>query len=674
MNHSWRETILKEFIPQLSPLTLVADPDSLLSDEDLQESLREVGFTLVEYQDPIAFRYFFETAIRPSWVAAEQQEWIIVLHAPPSELQQLPYDLLRNGRQLYFSLSDLFPTLTYHEVAILEKSDLDALYQAQATVQPNTLGENGSRDFILRHVFGLDAGLVKDEADLLVMLLRLHVRKRPLPAPFANRLLKQLQERDRFAEWPLAALLTDSSALFTFLQERWPIYLDKESAGDEKPIHDTISKYSYSFQWPGPALLPFGQAEIRALVDTLFLEGKLRPVSHPLAHKLRQLWVNVGLQSDPALDKKQRLTRLLDDLSARLPADNAGYQDWMVFAALWAAAIVLQHAPVGEEDKAVSQRFMQLQTKVDVAFSNWLLQRYKYLSTLSPHPPVMVHHIPRSLARSVTPHGPEKKALLVMDGMSFDQWLIVRRLLAEQLPDMRFNEGAVFAWIPTVTAVSRQALFAGKSPLYFPDSVHTTAKDAHAWSHFWESQGLTPSEIGYEKKLRSTDDLGRVDQLLTHPKMRLVGLVVDQIDHMMHGMTLGLTGLHDQIRLWMKAGFLTKLVERLTQAGYEIYLTSDHGNIATTGIGRPGEGALANLRGERVRIYPNDTLRRQVQDGLTTAVSWSTEGLPPHFYPLLAPNRQAFITEGDNTVTHGGHLLEEVVVPYVKLMRNGTKV
>lgn len=89
-------------------------------------------------------------------------------------------------------------------------------------------------------------------------------------------------------------------------------------------------------------------------------------------------------------------------------------------------------------------------------------------------------------------------------------------------------------------------------------------------------------------------------------------------------------------------------------------------------MGRPSEGALANLRGERVRIYPNHTLRQQVQDDLTTAVSWPQEGLPPNFYPLLAPNRQAFITEGDTTVTHGGHLLEEVVVPYVKLMRNGT--
>lgn len=670
MNQSWREAIVKAFIPQLSPLTLVADPDGLLADEHLQESLRALEYTLAEYQDSIAFRYFFETTIRPSWAAGEQREWVIVLHAPPSEVQQLPYDLLQNGRPLHFSLSVLFPNLTYHEVAALDPSDLDTLYLAQTTFQADNLGENGSRDFILRHVFGLDAALVKDEEDLLALLLRLHMRKRPLPAPFAARLQQQLQQNDRFADWPLAVLLTESSALFAFLQERWPIYLDGEAAGDERSIHDTVAKHSYSFHWPGPALLPFGKAEIRAFVDTLFLEGKLRPVAHPLAHKLRQLWVNVGLQSDPALDRERRLTRLLGDLATRLPVDSARHQDWTAFAALWAEAVVLHNLPMIATSQSLEQQFEQLQGGVDLAFGQWLAQRYKYLSTLSPHPPIMVHHIPRSLARSVASHGEERVALLVMDGLAFDQWLIVRHFLNEQLPGIRFHESAVFAWVPTVTAVSRQALFAGKSPLYFPGSIHTTAKDAQSWSLFWGGHGLLPGEIGYEKKLRTKEDLARVEQLLTRPKMRVIGLVVDQVDHMMHGIALGLTGLHEQIRLWMKGGFLAQLIERLTQAGYEIYLSSDHGNVAAVGIGRPGEGSLANVRGERVRIYPNDTLRQQVQHSFATAISWPTEGLPTGFYPLIAPNRQAFTTAGDATVTHGGHLLEEVIVPYVRFMLN----
>ena len=667
MKQSWRDPVLSEFVPQLVPLILVADPDGLLADERIQETLQAMGFEIIAYQDPAAFRYYFETSVRPRWQAGEHTELAVVLRANQGDLHQLPYDLLRNGRQLSFSLSTLFPQLTYNEVAALDRQDLDALYAAQLAFPPNHLGENGSRDFVLRHVFRMDAHLVKDEADLLMLLLRLHMGKRPLPTPFADRLLQQLQKNGRFTDWPLKTLLADSSALYAFLQERWPIFLDKQVPEAETRLHDMSMQRAYGLNWPGPLLLPFDKPEIRAFIDTLFLEGKLRPITHPFSGKLNQLWVSVGLQQDPALDRAQRLTRLLAQLETRLPTSEAGHQDWLNFASAWAEAVLLNNAPVAAVSVEISQQFSEIQTRVDATFGEWLAKRYAYLSTFPPHPPVMVHHIPRSLARQIRPQSSEKIALIVLDGLALDQWLIVRDSLSEQLPSAHFHEDAVFAWIPTITAVSRQAIFAGKSPYYFPDSINTTTKEPKQWSLFWENEGLSPVEIGYEKKLRMAQDFERVDQLINHPKMRVVGLVVDQVDHMMHGMTLGLPGLHQQLRLWLQAGFLAKLIERLTQAKYEIYLTSDHGNVAATGIGRPSEGSIADLRGERVRIYPNETLRQHVQQDYETAVAWSTTGLPEHFYPLLAPNRQAFITNGDSTVTHGGNLLEEVVVPYIKV-------
>jgi len=667
MNQSWRDSILSEFVPQLVPLTLVADPDGLVADERIQEALQALGFEIIAYQDPIAFRYYFETSVRPRWQAGEHTELAVVLRANQGDLHQLPYDLLRNGRQLTFSLTTLFPQLTYNEVAALDRQDLDALFAAQLAFPPNHLGENGSRDFVLRHVFGMDAHLIKDEADLLMLLLRLHMGKRPLPTPFADRLLQQLQKNGRFADWPLKALLADSSALYAFLQERWSLFLDKQVPDEEASIKDMSMQRVYGLKWSGPLLLPFGKPEIRAFIDTLFLEGKLRPISHPLSDKLNQLWVSVGLQQDPALDRAQRLTRLLSQLENRLPTSEAGHQDWLEFASAWAEAVLLSNAPVTAVSPEISQQFSQLQTKLDANFGEWLAKRYTYLSTFPPHPPVMVHHIPRSLARQIKPQSSEKVALIVLDGLALDQWLIVRDSLSEQLATVRFHEEAVFAWIPTITAVSRQAIFAGQRPYYFPDSINSTAKEPKLWSLFWENEGLKPTEIGYEKKLRTKEDLNRVEQLITRPKMRVVGLVVDQVDHMMHGMTLGIPGLHQQIRLWLRGGFLAKLIERLTQAKYEIYLTSDHGNVAAKGIGRLGEGSLANLRGERVRIYPNETLRQDVQQKYETAVVWPPAGLPENFYPLLAPNRHAFITVGDSTVTHGGNSLEEVIVPYIKV-------
>lgn len=667
MSNSWRDLILDEFVPQLARLTLAADPNSLLAEEGMQHALKERGFEVVEFQDPITFRYLYETNYRRRWGAGEPVELVVVLRSDQSGLEKLPYDLLQAGRQLSFGLSELFPKLTYNEVAALEHSDLDALFRAQRKLGTGNLGENATRDFILRHVFGISIELIKSEADLLTVLLRLHLSGRQLPSPFVEHLVQQLRQRNGFAEWPLQELLSDLTVLFEFLQERWPIYLDKEAIQRDKPFYDAGSEPNYALKWQGPQLLPFGQPEIRALVDTLFLEGKLRPVTHRLSERLKHLWVAVGLRQDSAADRQQRLARLLDRLEDRVTHSIAHHQDWQVFAGAWAEAIVLRHTIAAKLDKGTQGRIGSLQEAADSAFQEWLTRRYRFLPTYPPHPPVMVHHIPRSLARQVNGPPQEKVALIVVDGLAFDQWHIVREVLTEQLPGIRFRESAVFAWIPTVTSVSRQAIFSGSMPLYFPGSISTTAKESNLWSVFWENEGLLPSSIGYEKALRTDADLDRVDELLTRPNMRVIGLVVDQIDHMMHGITLGMPGLHQQLRLWLDDRFLAQLLERLWQNGYQIYLTSDHGNIAARGIGRPSEGSLANVKGERVRIYPNQTLRETVQQKFPDALSWSVEGLPADFFPLLAPDRQAFVPEGEVTVSHGGSLLEEVVVPYVRV-------
>ena len=41
---SWRDAILNKFVPEVSKLTLVADPDSLLAEEKLALELRRRGF------------------------------------------------------------------------------------------------------------------------------------------------------------------------------------------------------------------------------------------------------------------------------------------------------------------------------------------------------------------------------------------------------------------------------------------------------------------------------------------------------------------------------------------------------------------------------------------------------------------------------------------------------
>jgi hypothetical protein len=56
---SWRDQILKEFIPKVARLTLVADPDGLLLEERILEEIRKRGFELIPFEDHVAFRYAY---------------------------------------------------------------------------------------------------------------------------------------------------------------------------------------------------------------------------------------------------------------------------------------------------------------------------------------------------------------------------------------------------------------------------------------------------------------------------------------------------------------------------------------------------------------------------------------------------------------------------------------
>jgi hypothetical protein len=247
--------------------------------------------------------------------------------------------------------------------------------------------------------------------------------------------------------------------------------------------------------------------------------------------------------------------------------------------------------------------------------------------------------------------------------------VVLREILVQQRPQLHYHEAAVFAWIPTITSVSRQAAFAGKPPVYYPGSIHRTDREAVLWTQFWSDYGLSQTEVAYARGLNKNSDLSHIEAALTHPQVRVIGLVVDAIDQIMHGMTLGTAGMHNQVRQWAAEGFLARLLDLLFDQSYAVFLTSDHGNIECVGRGRPAEGAVADLRGERVRVYPDPALRAQVQARFPDALAWPAPGLPANYHPLLAHGRSAFVQEGVSIVGHGSITLEELIVPFIHVER-----
>ena len=511
---------------------------------------------------------------------------------------------MQAGRQLSFGLGDLFPALSYPVVASLDRSDLDALYRAQERHRPDRLGDGATRDFVLRHVFDFAPEFVRHPTDLLRLLLRRHYRRQRLPRLLNDRLAHLLRQGGAFASWPLEAILPDRDAFFAFLQERWPLFLDRlarnaedggpqdldhhagnagdgdqqdlnrlagntgngglqdfdrlaDNAGDgdrqgREARRSAQTRHATScnagnvgdggpqdadgttgLAIRGPADLPFDHEDVRVYIDNLFVEGMLRPVAHGSGHALRGEWAAVGVRIDPEADRLRRLRRLTEAVGATIPEADAHHRDWSTFAFRWAELGVLltETAAAARADSGLPSAGLReaqtdpgspisdLRADVDRAFLAWLERRYAGLHNQPPAPPVMVHHLPRFLARRLADAPRRKVALVVVDGLALDQWLVLRDVLAMQRSGLRFREGAAFAWIPTITSVSRQAIFAGKPPLHFPASILRTDRETALWTRFWADQGLAVRETGYAKGLGDGLPDG-VRALVSRPKMR----------------------------------------------------------------------------------------------------------------------------------------------------------
>jgi hypothetical protein len=648
----WRDHILKHFQPKISRLTLVADPDGLLTEEGMLSAIRERGFDLIPFDDPIAFRFAYESQYRSLWDQGQNTDLVVVLRSAEQQLGKLPFDLLKVGRQLTFALHQLFPKLNYPVLYGLDRSYLDAVAKAYETHDGEQLTERGTKDFVLMHCFDIVPKLIKTPVALSKLLASLHARKVRLPDFLNEYLLESLTKDSTFADWPLIEILPSREKFLRFLQDEWVLYLGSIGDGGKQ------------------SRVPFHHEDVKAYIDTFFLDGSLKAIECQDAASL-PAWVRPGVIHDPKADAVRRFRALRQRFEAEIPSADASHREWQQAAQRWAELIVLRWQWDEALDAADRTTWTDLQSKLENSFAQWMTHRYGSLYNLPYHQqPVMVHQISRFLAVERTRKKLAKIALVVLDGLAFDQWLVLRQSLESSDPALRFQESTAFAWVPTLTSVTRQSIFAGEPPLYFPDSIETTSKERSHWQRFWEDHGVQRSGVELVTNLDGPTD-SRLEAALANPRLSVLGVVWNKVDDIMHGMQMQTAGMHSQVRLWASQGHLQQLLGRFQQEGFVVYLTADHGNVTATGIGNSREGVLVETRGKRARVYDRPEFREEVIAKFPDSIRWPNHGLPPARHVLLAGDLKAFTDAGDEVVAHGGISLEEVMVPFVAITRVG---
>ena len=683
----WRAPILTHFTPEIAAatrLTIVDDPDDLLTEEVILRELRVRGFAVMPFDDHVTFRFAYESCYRQMWDRGEQTNLVIALRSASGDLDALPYDLLETARHqqrcLSFSVGDLFPNLSPTVILELDRTCFDTLFAAQAEGAPEHLGVDATRDFVLRHVFEIAPELITASVTLLRVLLRRHYRGVALPAELDRRLIELLNRSGRWEHWPLEEIIPDRNAFLTFLDKRWPPFVKQAIEAKDGSVSEPMALETPPFS--APVDIPFGHDDLKVYIDNLFQDGWLTPVEGYRPDQVPEAWMRVGIAGADNEDRSVRFDRLLGRLAVELPTDDADQRAWIDYARTWAEWASLRWELEGTGVLTATDACEQLHDRIEAKFSAWMRRNYASLHNLSSFVrPAMVHHIPHHMARSFVPTGsesvgsglPRRHALVVVDGLALDQWVTLRDEAIPSLgDDVDVDEDGTFAWVPTLTAVSRQAIFAGKEPLFFADSLRNTSKERQQWKRFWEEHGAKPAEIGYVREGKSRADEDLIKEALVaadHPKMRMLAVVVGKVDQSLHGVTTGSGGLHAIIRQWARSGAPSRLLRELIERGFEVTLTADHGNVHGRGIGKPQVGVIADDRGNRAHVFSDVSTRAAVARDYPTAIAWPQIGLPNNYLALLAPSRGAFVTVGMETLGHGGIAMEEVIVPWVRITR-----
>lgn len=334
--------------------------------------------------------------------------------------------------------------------------------------------------------------------------------------------------------------------------------------------------------------------------------------------------------------------RLLDK-AVTLAQNAEGHRDWDMIAQHYGRTAMIHHSIAALRD------FDSKRAVIEDSFATWIGAHYRMLSgTIDRARPILL-----SKAADFIRKGNNKIALIVMDGMSFENlYTILRSLDAAPLS---FDIHSSFSFFPTVTSVARQSIFSGKLPREH-DKPFSLENEEKQWRQYWKAAGYKDNEIFYGKN--EVPDIP--------PQTKAAGIIINICDDLMHAELQGLRGMAQGIDEWMKGGTLSRLILELQSRGFAIYMTSDHGNTSAIAQGRfTKPGLLAEPASRRAVIYKD--FADAIELAKFTTVRYDNTYLPDGINTYLFGPDACYGDTGREYITHGGMTLEEAIVPFVKI-------
>ena len=521
---AWSDHVTAPFQRDFGHLWVVSDPDEILLAPTVAPILAQRGFELVTYRDPLAFRHRFETEMRD---APEGGAYIV--HVRGDAGTTVPWDVLNEARVHSLSIPELFGALDANAVRAVGSERYDDLWQVTSS-RPTmpTMGTVATKDFLAANLYRVVPDLLRRPTDLWEQAFDLFFRGSPLPHLIARHVAERACRPDDLSVEVAASILSDRATFIDRVQRDWDLFARASARGEEPPAD----------------VIPFALPGIRVNLDSMVLDGTIAPGKVDLVPPSTPGWMLVGMVRDDDAARALAAQRI-DLLQQDIPREGATHGDWLRFAERHAE--IVDAARSLAADAPGPDPMAEIAPAIDVALFAWLESGFDGLSFNSyATAPSIVHQIAPHMAHRRRA-GERKQALIVVDGIALDQWLILERRLRANQPDVLVDTRSCFAWLPTVTGVSRQAIFTGDQPRAFAKTIGSTSPEPAAWRRFWVNEGLAENQVLYAKGLGHP---GSCDEVVSGPiagGAEVIGLVVDTIDELLHGELFGKQALISRI-------------------------------------------------------------------------------------------------------------------------------
>ncbi|MCD8293679.1 MAG: PglZ domain-containing protein [Clostridia bacterium] len=242
-----------------------------------------------------------------------------------------------------------------------------------------------------------------------------------------------------------------------------------------------------------------------------------------------------------------------------------------------------------------------------------------------------------------------KKALIVIDGMNYWQSTMLCESLQNEL-GVGIKRDCMYSWLPSVTELSRQAIFRGDDPIVEYDQNPTNEKGL--WKSFWEIKGVRGNLQYYQYGGKIIEGLNS----------KVLAYVTLDLDVKMHASD-NYEYLYDLTRRWLKDGDLIVNIKELIENGFKIFITTDHGNIEGTRYrsfdSRDRIDAERSYRHITISEYKDQKIFESQYKGHLLKIDESSR-------TYYAVGTEMF-TSKNHCVTHGGTHFMEVLIPFITI-------